>query len=430
METNPKVKKNVMRVPLCAFFSALLCLIVASCQSNPDNDAIQFNEIKKLNQENFISEDEILSKAGSVFINTLSSLENSKNNGENETRSSVQTDIITGKTILGVSSFKDVQDNVSCYAVNFEEGGFIILSADKRAPEVLAFSENESFIFDEDDVPYGVTLWVEDVNNAMYAIRNNSSQNIVANNTEENSEEDNVTTYSGEIARILPPRDYFSTTTTPLATTTWGQSNGYNDSLGYCSPGQKMLAGCATVAIAQFLKYYNYPNVYNWSLMDDNNATGETAKLYRDIVNASYANAVSCSATSTTIDNTQRTLAYFGFTNTSDSYSLTDVYNEFRSHHRPLLIHANNTNGSGHIWLCDGFIRYVIGEYDREGEPGDTVGTIRDYLHMNWGWFGNYNGYYLENSSWSTGVHTWVTNSRGMIYLIWRKYDYPHYIND
>jgi hypothetical protein len=47
--------------------------------------------------------------------------------------------------------------------------------------------------------------------------------------------------------------------------------------------------------------------------------------------------------------------------------------------YRP-VIYTGNSNGSGHAFICDG--------YDGEG-----------YFHLNWGWGGSSNGYFLLTSA-------------------------------
>jgi hypothetical protein len=41
--------------------------------------------------------------------------------------------------------------------------------------------------------------------------------------------------------------------------------------------------GCVAVATAQIMKYYQYPNSYNWSIMPNNPGSLETARLMKEI---------------------------------------------------------------------------------------------------------------------------------------------------
>jgi len=71
----------------------------------------------------------------------------------------------------------------------------------------------------------------------------------------------------------------------PLLETTWDQDCGYNT---YCptlsgAPCNHAYTGCTVTAMAQIMKYHNYPNNYNWSLMANGYGTDETARLMGDI---------------------------------------------------------------------------------------------------------------------------------------------------
>lgn len=48
------------------------------------------------------------------------------------------------------------------YVVNYEGGGFLVISADKRVNEILAYSEDSSFPIDDNvEMPEGVASWMD-----------------------------------------------------------------------------------------------------------------------------------------------------------------------------------------------------------------------------------------------------------------------------
>lgn len=50
---------------------------------------------------------------------------------------------------------------------------------------------------------------------------------------------------------------------------------------------------------------------------------------------------------------------------------------------------------AGHYWVIDGYARYYCSYY--EGDKDNIIGNMTaDYVHVNWGWSGNYNGYYMS----------------------------------
>ncbi len=205
-------------------------------------------EMVQLNKENFISSEEILSTVTGIYKNALH-----ENFGDDiQTRSYLLEGKTFDKSVRDIFSFNDDKNISACYAVNFEGGGFIIVSADKRMPEVLAISETNSFDFafnsrelkvDElkseemlSKMPYGLIIWIEDINNAVTAIRYNSLSDSSDNNTDKAND---VTTDANEITlgyeiNTPPPGTPY------LVNTTWGQGNGYNDSLAFCSGSQNI----------------------------------------------------------------------------------------------------------------------------------------------------------------------------------------------
>ena len=71
----------------------------------------------------------------------------------------------------------------------------------------------------------------------------------------------------------------------PLMTTTWGQRKPYNDSVRFegCPTAGTAPTGCVATAMAQVMKFHEFPANYNWANMPDNTGTTETATLMRDI---------------------------------------------------------------------------------------------------------------------------------------------------
>ena len=63
---------------------------------------------------------------------------------------------------------------------------------------------------------------------------------------------------------------------------------------------------------------------------------------------------------------------------------------------RPLQYEGDDTNGAGgHTWVCDGY-------------------DVNDMLHMNWGWGGSDNGYYVETNL-DAGGYNFDNNEAALI---------------
>jgi len=171
------------------------------------------------------------------------------------------------------------------YLLNYNEG-WEIISADKRAPVVLASGEVESFSLKE--VPENVIAWIECLESDVLSLRlckdrpewaedevwekMLSSIDIWLAINADNS----YIARSIEGARVEPGEGHWelysvSSTTVlydslrHLTTTAWNQESPYNNYLPYRTdhPTERAWAGCSAVACAQMLFYlhktYGYP---------------------------------------------------------------------------------------------------------------------------------------------------------------------------
>lgn len=148
--------------------------------------------------------------------------------------------------------------------------------------------------------------------------------------------------------------------------------------------------------------------------MANNYSTPETARLMKNIgyaVNMDYG----CDGSSA-ITEQKAPPAFtnnFGYASANYySYNYNTVESEIRSNH-PVILTGGSNGGwwifgsyeEGHAWVCDGL---QVGRYYECREtmtpfsPNPiltkqiTFTTL--YFNMNWGWGGNYNGYYAYNN--------------------------------
>ncbi len=76
---------------------------------------------------------------------------------------------------------------------------------------------------------------------------------------------------------------------------------------------------------------------------------------------------------------------------------------------------AGYDNSGGHIWNCDGITSYSTVTCFAAGACFDTRDELNmnlQFLHMNWGWYGDCDGYY---SVWN---HTYYNQNNKYIYNI------------
>ncbi len=304
---------------------------------------------------------------------------------------------------------------------------FVIVAGDDRVTPILGYSTESAFIVPgSDNTDRGNNFWkmIKDYESQIkYAVDKNIA-----------------TTYdiSSKWSNFISPSPAYkssmgTTTVLPLLTTTWDQGWPYNalcpsDASG---PGGHVWAGCVSVAMAQILKYHNYPNqglgsygytwgsypytganfgatTYNWGSMPNS-----ISATNNDIATLIYQTAVSCrsmwGAANTGVSYlsgedpmTRAFVNYFkcAFSTikyvSKGSYSDVDwdnlIQNEL-TNNRP--VYYSGDGSLGHAWVCDGV-------------------DASNMYHFNWGWGGLYNGYYaLINLN--PGGNTLTNNQEAII---------------
>jgi hypothetical protein len=297
------------------------------------------------------------------------------------------------------------------HIINYTSGGFVIISADKRIPPVIAYSDDSEFDF-EGEFPPGLQMWMDNV-----------SQNV-KNKRAENAELDASTTalwnaFTGNIVAAPPAPTYCTPvgahysnyqiiTYGPLLTTTWSQMIGYNEALTNmgCSVNGYPPVGCVPLAFAQLMRYHQKPSSYNWASMGPGSSALQN--LLKDL-GTYFGVDYGCdgSGIGTMYDIQSVLPTHYGYSScTSSGYNYNSLYN-YISTNKPVLI-LGFEGPAGHMWVCDGL--ELI--YDGTCITGNTVQTtlVSKRLHMNWGSEnGNYNGYYSENY-FNPGSHAFNSN--------------------
>ena len=277
---------------------------------------------------------------------------------------------------------------------NLKNDGFVIVAGDDRAPAVLGYSDNG--YFDSNDVPPAMQEMLEG-----YAAQIEELDN------------------GAQCAEPLRSKQAIS----PLVAANWSQNNPYNILLPYLPNGNHAYVGCVATAMAQVMHYWQWParptrsipaytstyqisntetltfNMpelpiidFDWDAMRDTYLTTDTlsaASIAAAKLSLYCAQAVQMTfkpsasgATTTTIP--MRLASYFGYKNghalRRTSYTTQEwadaLYDEIAAS-RP-VIYSGSKASSGHAFICDG--------YDGNG-----------MFHINWGWNGQSNGYFLLN---------------------------------
>jgi hypothetical protein len=304
------------------------------------------------------------------------------------------------------------------YVFNSDNSGFIMVAGDDGVPPVLAYSRESHFDFDNMSSGLEALLhgYEEEIN---YVAKKNLSPSA-----EVKEEWNQYLNYSKELKSSA-----VIDSIKPMTTTQWGYGKPYNDLCPYdpmatIRNGRHAPAGCAAVAMAQLLKYWNHPvrgiganayelskygvlsanfgaTTYDWKNMPDVVDTTSAEVRKKAVATLMYHCGISVNMTydagaSSSFFNcepdpysglncVQKAFSkFFGFKNSviavpgsySDSQWKEMIKKEIVSG-RP-VIYAGEDQGAGHALVIDGF--------DKSGR-----------FSMNWGLFGFNNGFYFMN---------------------------------
>ncbi len=281
---------------------------------------------------------------------------------------------------------------------NGQNGGFVIVSGDDRAPLVLGYSDKGSF--GETDIPENLSSWLDSYADQIETL----SQDVQAVPRARRA--------NTQLARI---------SISPLVMTHWNQYAPYFNLVPKLN-GQQCITGCVAVAFAQVMKYYEWPKEattsvpgYYWktggtTLSDLPSITFDWDNMLYDYQGGGWYDA-GCTDGETYQTAVAQLLEYCGYACKADYYTgytsaypsyiptalknyfgyegnITEVYRSQYStsdwedliynelyNGRPIVYSGDNVE-SGHSFVCDGY-----------GED--------DYFHINWGWGGMSDGYYL-----------------------------------
>ena len=310
--------------------------------------------------------------------------------------------------------------NVAYYYIfNVSNGdGFVVVSGDDNAIPILGYSSEVDF--DIANIAPQTAKWLEGYKNQLrYIIDNNLTQ------TEEIKKD------WEDLLNGKRNDNTIAASVTPLVQTKWDQSPYYNSLCPYDnSASQRTVTGCVATAMAQVMKFWSYPATgtsyhsynhskygtlsanfgstnYNWGAMPNRVTSSNTAVatlMYQlgvsvdmnyGVGSTGGSGAYVITSQSPVTHCTEYALkTYFGYKNTlsgiervnyTQSQWLTTIKGELNAG-RP-IIYAGFGSGGGHCFVNDG--------YDNN-----------DFLHFNWGWDGQHDGYFSVNALNPGGVGT------------------------
>ena len=291
----------------------------------------------------------------------------------------------------------DTQSDVAYYVFNAQQDkGFVIVSGDDRTEAVLGYSTTGHF--DADDVPENMRWWLSQYEQELDAI--DAGLLTIEEDTPGADQPHRAST-----ASVFPP----------LIKSQWGQRAPFNFQCPTIS-GTYCVAGCVATAMAQIMYYHQWPSstskaipsytrggttynslsttTFNWSAMKDYYPDTETsttatanAAVARLMRYCGQAVEMTYGTTASNADNYGEVFVeYFRYSTKARKLMRCDYsYSQWQNFilteleaKRPVMYGGIKHSG-GHSFICDG--------YDGKG-----------YYHFNWGWYGNYDGYFRLTS--------------------------------
>lgn len=277
-----------------------------------------------------------------------------------------------------------------------EQPGFVVIAEDERWPSLLGYSVESPL--DVNNLPPALLGWLEGIAQA----KRNGAIVQGVNSTSRSA------TRGGIDNLVIAPL---------LNRIQWGQSAPYNNYCPTTSAGKKAPVGCVATAMAQIMRYHQWPDrsqgeinyqsvdegktvqtisvalgkeSYNWAKMPVQNADKGTPEEQDAVARLSYDAAVSVKMQFQSQGSSSGSIAaYEAFVRNfkysqqiqylQRSYCSAQQWNDRLiaelTQERPFFISGVTATRAGHAFVCDG--------YDGKG-----------LFHINWGWQGMANGYF------------------------------------
>lgn len=277
----------------------------------------------------------------------------------------------------------------------FNKGtGFVIVSADDRATEILGYSDAGSF--DANNLPDNFRYWLGTCADELEVLAATPESDTVSRPIQ------------------LPTRAADKTVAPLLGSILWDQVDPYNSLCPNVGNGERAAVGCVATAMAQIMGYHQWPKkgiqtlpgyttttyrykisqiplsamTYDWDLMTPVYTSESTEAEKAEVAKLMYHCGVSVkmdygpSSGALSLDVPNALINYFGY-NANMKALMRSYYTKAEwdsiirkelDESRPVYYYGSGSDG-GHAFVCDG--------YDANG-----------LFHINWGWSGVSNGYF------------------------------------
>lgn len=289
------------------------------------------------------------------------------------------------------------------YIFNKAEAGYVIVSGDERAYEILGYSDSGSF--DLNNMPPNMEEYLNGYTAELKALQ----QYGLA--------KPQKTTSDDAFAAPRPKYANLKESVAPLlGDVQWNQGDPYNLQCPL-DGASRSVTGCVATAMAQIMYYHKWPekgqgsivyitretkkrltkdfskSVYDWEnmtpLYSSNSTNVEKDAVALLMADCGYSVKMNYTAGESGAYDGDVLIAlpkYFDYDpdirgvgkNTLSNDEWTDIIKNELSENRPVY-HTGQSIGGGHAFVCDGY-------------------TADDYFHFNWGWGGSQNGNFRLHS--------------------------------
>ena len=299
---------------------------------------------------------------------------------------------ISSSDLSNIKGLSKEKEAYYIYTSPAEKKGFVIVSGDKRMPAILGYSDNNDF--DVNNIPPNVKYWLDYYAESYVLLQDTQTSEIPY-------------TASGKvIGEVLP-----------LLSTKWDQGIPFNQSCPLVGR-ERCATGCVATAMAQVMNKYKYPNKgkggvsyitsskkisitrsfdheINWAeMLDDYSgrytsaqadaiaelmfSCGASVKMDYDISSGAYQWELVTSYVDYFKYDEDAAFMFRDMCSTKDWHSF--LIDELENG-RPVNYGGGGISGGGHSFIFDG---YKL-----------TEGSSYPEYHVNWGWGGDFDGYYI-----------------------------------
>lgn len=378
-----------------------------------------------------------------------------------------------------IEPYNGSTSTIQMYIVNFHQGGWVILSADKRTPAILAESENG--VFEIDEANMGLMSWMEETSQRISVIKNTPDDDLpfTRDAIQLNKKSWDVKKLPALPQRFIPgDGGHWETDTTYYneayetvdhMTPHWDQNSPYNDCcplqsnslterapvgcvavaasgvlyylhsiLGY--PQEMVSSGYCTGDIYNYQKYFSSPSSSVWNSMSYNYQSSSVGMLPEavlvsyigDLVCMNYTNDYSWALPSDIVSAYSTLGIDCSFGTYNDGIAKTNLNNGL-----PVIVTASNqlipVDGRIHCFVIDGYkktrnVTCVHHYWVPDPHPSPIpIPEEEDYytysyvylgitkVKINWGWWTQWQSVPV-NDGWYTLTGDWEVTCNGQTY--------------